>query len=173
MVTSQSTWSLLNVMMNSPSPAQWGTTASLFEGWGRDCCVWQGSFGWSSWLRYHWHNLNSQENPVKIQLSWTGPNMASESRLEPIGSVLWDPKFERTQSWCYHEWQRHRRTRRPMLEGQSAAYAEQILSAASYCHQRGPSASLRPRKNGQNMPKSKCIEELETSLNIHHHARLI
>ena len=30
-----------------------------------------------------------------------------------------------------------RRTQRPMLEGQAAAYAEQILSAASYCHQRG------------------------------------
>ena len=29
------------------------------------------------------------------------------------------------------------RTRRPFFEGQSAAYAEQILSAASYCHQRG------------------------------------
>jgi hypothetical protein len=25
----------------------------------------------------------------------------------------------------------------PFFEGQSAAYAEQMLSAASYCHQRG------------------------------------
>ncbi|CAK9091625.1 Calcium-dependent protein kinase 29 (OsCDPK29) (OsCPK29) [Durusdinium trenchii] len=33
--------------------------------------------------------------------------------------------------------EQQRRTRRPMLEGQSAAYAEQMLSAASYCHQRG------------------------------------
>ena len=33
-----------------------------------------------------------------------------------------------------------------MLEGMAAAYAEQILSAASYCHDRGPTDILFKKK---------------------------
>ena len=35
-----------------------------------------------------------------------------------------------------------------MLEGMAAAYAEQILSAASYCHDRGPHGYSYPVPKG-------------------------
>ena len=44
-----------------------------------------------------------------------------------------------------------------MLEGLAAAYAEQILSAASYCHDRGPNDALWPLRDSTVVPN--CSEQ--------------
>lgn len=74
-----------------------------------------------------------------------GPETSTSSRkLTPhtkhrdgVGSqdllIYWDilQHWGRGWVWYSHQYRCEDRTRRPMLEGQSAAYAEQILSAAS------------------------------------------
>ena len=64
------------------------------------------------------------------------PQCSFYKHRDGVGSqdlIYWNrlQRWGRDWVWYSHQYQCEDRTRRPMLEGQSAAYAEQILSAAS------------------------------------------
>ena len=65
---------------------------------------------------------------LQLPLSKINPTIGSQDLL-----IYWDilQHWGRDWVWYSHQYRCEDRTRRPMLEGQSAAYAEQILSAAS------------------------------------------